>query len=70
MRDFFSKRVKIGQIQRSKVSGLETILTDYKYTGAIGLLMHEEDLSNNELTLAKTDQSVIDKLKKVIVGKF
>ena len=32
--------------------------------------MHEEDLSNNELTLAKTDQSVIDKLKKVIVGKF
>ena len=70
VRDFFSKRVKIGQIQRSKVSGLETILTDYKYTGAIGLLMHEEDLSNNELTLSKTDQSVIDKLKKVIVGKF
>jgi len=70
VRDFFSKRVKIGQIQRSKVSGLETILTDYKYTGAIGLLMHEEDLSNNELALSKTDQSVIDKLKKVIVGKF
>jgi len=70
MRDFFSKRVKIGQIQRSRVSGLETILTDYKYTGAIGLLLHEEDLSNNELASSKTDQSVIDKLKKVIVGKF
>jgi len=70
VRDFFSKRVKIGQIQRSKVSGLETILTDYRYTGAIGLLMHEEDLNNNELALSKTDQSVIDKLKKVIVGKF
>ncbi|MDC1418453.1 cell division protein FtsA [Candidatus Thioglobus sp.] len=70
VRDFFSKRVKIGQIQRSKVSGLETILTDYKYTGAIGLLLHEEDLSNNVLALSKTDQSVIDKLKKVIVGKF
>ena len=70
VRDFFSKRVKIGQIQRSRVSGLETILTDYKYTGAIGLLLHEEDLSNNELAMSKTDQSVIDKLKKVIVGKF
>ena len=70
VRDFFSKRVKIGQIQRSRVSGLETILTDYKYAGAIGLLLHEEDLSNNELSLSKTDQSVIDKLKKVIVGKF
>jgi len=70
VRDFFSKRVKIGQIQRSRISGLETILTDYKFTGAIGLLLHEEDLSNNELTLSKTDQSVIDKLKKVIVGKF
>jgi len=70
VRDFFSKRVKIGQIQRSRVSGLETILTDYKYAGAIGLLLHEEELSNNELSLSKTDQSVIDKLKKVIVGKF
>ena len=70
VRDFFSKRVKIGQIQRSRVSGLETILTDYKYTGAIGLLLHEEDLSNNELVMSKTDQSVMDKLKKVIVGKF
>ena len=69
-RDFFSKRVKIGQIQRDKISGLETILTDYKYTGAIGLLLHEEDLSNNELAMSKTDKSVIDKLKKVIVGKF
>jgi len=70
VRDFFSKRVKIGQIQRSRISGLETILTDYKYTGAIGLLLHEEDLSNNVLAWTKTDQSVIDKLKKVIVGKF
>ena len=70
VRDFFSKRVKIGQIQRSKVSGLETILTDYKYTGAIGLLLHKEDLSNNKLASSKTDQSVIDKLTKVFVGKF
>ena len=70
VRDFFSKRVRIGQIQRSKVSGLETILNDYKYTGAIGLLLHEEDLSNNVLAFSKTDKSVIDKLKKVIVGKF
>jgi len=70
VRDFFSKRVKIGQIQRSKVSGLETILTDYKYTGAIGLLLHEEDLSKNEFVMSKTDKGVIDKLKEVIVGNF
>jgi len=70
VRDFFSKRVKIGQIQRDRISGLETILTDYKFTGAIGLLLHEEDLSSNELSISKTDKGVIDKLKKVIVGKF
>jgi len=70
VRDFFSKRVKIGQIQREKISGLETILTDYKFAGAIGLLLHEEDLSSNELSMSKTDKGVIDKLKKVIVGKF
>jgi len=70
MRDFFSKRVKIGQIQREKISGLETILTDYKFTGAIGLLLYEEDLSTNELAISKTDKGVLDKLKKVIIGKF
>ena len=70
VRDFFSKRVKIGQIQRDRISGLETILTDYKFTGAIGLLLHEEDLSSNELSISKTDKGVIDKLKKVIIGKF
>jgi len=70
VRDFFSKRVKIGQIQRERISGLETILTDYKFTGAIGLLLHEEDLSTNELAMSKTDKGVMDKLKKVIVGKF
>jgi len=70
VRDFFSKRVKIGQIQRDRISGLETILTDYKFTGAIGLLLHEEDLNTNELATSKTDRNVIDKLKKVIVGKF
>jgi len=70
VREFFSKRVKIGQIQRERISGLETILTDYKYTGAIGLLLHDEDLSTNEFVMSKVDKSVIDKLKKVIVGKF
>ena len=38
VRDFFSKRVKLGKIQRSRISGLEAILTDYRYTGSIGLL--------------------------------
>ena len=70
VRDFFSKRVKIGQIQRERISGLETILTDYKYTGAIGLLLHEEDLNVSKLSISKADKGVIDKLKKVIVGKF
>jgi cell division protein FtsA len=39
VRDFFSKRVKLGKIQRSRISGLEAILTDYRYTGSIGLLL-------------------------------
>jgi len=67
---FFSKRVKIGQIQRSKISGLETILTDYKFTGAIGLLLHEGDLSKAAYIETNNSSSVIGKLKKVIVGNF
>jgi len=69
-RDFFSKRVKIGQIQRSRISGLETILTDQKFTGAIGLLLHEEDLSKAEYVESNNRNGVIGKLKKVIVGNF
>jgi len=70
VRDFFSKRVKIGQIQRARISGLETILTDYRFTGNIGLLLHEGDLSKAEYIESNNGNSVIGKLKKVIVGNF
>ena len=70
VRDFFSKRVKLGQIQRSRIAGLETILTYYRYTGAIGLLLHEGDLSKAEYVESNNQNGVIGKLKKVIVGNF
>ena len=70
VRDFFSKRVKMGKIQRTRLSGLEAILTDYRYTGAIGLLLHEGDLSKAEYVESNKSNSVIGKLKKVIVGNF
>jgi len=70
VREFFSKRVKIGQIQRSRISGLEAILTDYKFTGNIGLLLHEGDLSKAEYVESNNSNGVIGKLKKVIVGNF
>ena len=70
VRDFFSKRVKIGKIQSSRISGLETILTDYMYTGAIGLLLHEGDLSKSEFIMSSNGNGVIGKLKKAIVGNF
>jgi len=70
VRGFFSKRVKIGQIQRSRVSGLENILTDYKFTGAIGLLLHEGDLSKAEYVESNNRNGIIGKLKKAIVGNF
>jgi len=44
VRAFFTRRVKIGVVQRDRVSGLETILMDYRYANAIGLLLHQEDL--------------------------
>jgi len=70
VRDFFSKRVKMGKIQRVRLSGLEVILTDYRYAGAIGLLLHEGDLSKADYVEANNSNGVIGKLKKVIVGNF
>ena len=48
VREFFTRRVKIGVVQRNRVSGLETILMDYRYTSSIGLLLHEADLPKVE----------------------
>ena len=70
VRDFFSKRAKMGKIQRSRLSGLEAILTDYRYEGAIGLLLHEGDLNKTEYVEANNHNGVIGKLKKAIVGNF
>jgi len=44
VREFFTRRVKIGVVQRDRISGLETILMDYRYASSIGLLLHQEDL--------------------------
>jgi len=66
VRDFFSKRVKIGKIQRARISGLETILTDYRYTGAIGLMLHQGDLSKTEINEPNRGKGVFDKLTNVI----
>ena len=70
VRGYFSKRVKIGKIQRSRISGLESLLTDYKYTGSIGLLLHEGDLSKAKFIVSNGENGVMGKLKKAIVGNF
>ena len=44
VRKFFTRRVKIGVVQRDRISGLEMILMDYRYVSSIGLLLHQEDL--------------------------
>ena len=48
VREFFTRRVKIGVVQRNRVLGLETILMDYRYTSSIGLLLHQADLPKVE----------------------
>ena len=44
VRDYFTRRAKLGFVQRDRILGLETILMDYRYTSSIGLLLHEADL--------------------------
>ena len=70
MREYFSKRVKLGSILRSRISGLENILTDYRYTGSIGLLLHEGDLNKAKFIVSGNKNSVLGKLKNTFVGNF
>jgi len=70
VRGFFTRRVKIGVVKRDRISGLETILMDYRYTGSIGLLLHQGDLPQIDSIMSKGSNGVIGKIKEVIVGNF
>jgi len=70
VRDFFTRRVKIGTIPRSRISGLDSILTDFRYTGSIGLLLHEDELKIDVDVIFNGDDSVMSKLKKWTVKNF
>ena len=72
VREFFTRRVKIGVVQRNRISGLETILMDYRYANAIGLLLHQEDLSQEDFIMSKerNGNGVIGKIKEVLIGNF
>jgi len=70
VRKFFTRRVKIGVIKRNRISGLETILMDYRYVGSIGLLLHQEDLSQENFIISKGRNGVMEKIKEAITGNF
>jgi len=70
VRKFFTRRVKIGVVQRNRISGLETILMDYRYASSIGLLLHQDDLPQVDFVMIKGKNGVMRKIKKVLVGNF
>ena len=70
MRKFLTRRVKIGIVQRDKISGLETILMDYRYASSIGLILHQEDLPQVDFIISNRKNGVMGKIKKVLVGNF
>ena len=70
VREFFTRRAKIGAVQRDRISGLETILMDYRYASSIGLLLHQEDLPKVDFIMTRGRNGVMGKIKEVIIGNF
>ena len=70
VRDFFTRRVKKGSIQRSRISGLESVLIDYRYAGSIGLLLHDQDFTKPDLVSSNLNNSVIGKIKNTLTKGF
>ena len=70
VREFFTRRVKIGFVKRNRISGLETILMDYRYAGSIGLLLHQKDISQVDIVRSKGGNGVMGKIQKVFLGNF
>jgi cell division protein FtsA len=70
VREFFTRRTKIGLVQRDRISGLETILMDYRYASSIGLLLYQKDLPQVNLMMSRGRNGVIEKIKEAITGNF
>ena len=70
VREFFTRRTKIGAVQRDRISGLETILMDYRYASSIGLLLYQKDLPQVNLMMSRGRNGVIEKIKEAITGNF
>ena len=64
VREFFTRRVKIGAVQRDRVSGLETILMDYRYFSSIGLLLHQADLPKMDFIRSNGKNGIWERLVK------
>lgn len=64
VREFFTRRAKIGTVQRDRISGLETILMDYRYLSSIGLLLHQEDLPKVDFIMSNGRNGVWGRLVK------
>ena len=70
VREFFTRRVKIGVVQRNRISGLETILMDYRYANAIGLLLHQKDLSKENFIMSNERNDVFGRIRNTIFRNF
>jgi hypothetical protein len=43
---------------------------DYRYASSIGLLLYQEDLSQEDFKMSRRRGSVIEKIKEAITGNF
>ena len=68
VRGFMSKRVKLSSIKRHNFTAPESIFDDYRYVSAIGLLMYNEDVPQEELVRARS--GAFAKIKDKIFGEF
>ena len=70
---FFSRRAKKGSVQKALISGLDSIITDYRYSCSIGLLLYKDYLSvitPTKITSTKEKEKLFGKITNKIKGSF
>ena len=68
VRSFFYKRAKIGLIKESIISGPDSIINDYRYTGVISILAFaDKAFVESEI---KTKTKILDKVKDKVKDAF
>ena len=67
-RNSFKIRTKIGAVDRNKIRGKELIITNPRYSSAMGLVLYSNDESYFDETHTEEESNILSKFKEKLLN--